>query len=340
MTAASGGRPLVTFALFAYNQERYIREAVEGAFSQTYRPLEIILSDDCSTDRTFEIMQEMAEAYDGPHNVRVVKTPGNLGVASHVLLRGREASGEIVVVAAGDDVSKPERTNEHVPLYADEDVMGVSGAFDLIDSQGKLLSSQNIQPVARNALKDESSLFGRLSFPYVVIQGSTASYRRRLFQLGLPRFDLTFAEDNLLNFLIYAHGYRVAFLGRSMVRYRVQCDAISNRPIADEDIRVRESRSHAAVSKAINKMDAFRWIATNAGPHCPADLKEIRDRRARYLAMQEWPGLSVFGRITSILKSAGKLDFASLKWKCARVFGTVPEYQPRTWLYCVSRRLR
>ena len=62
-------QPMVTFALFAYNQEKYIREAVKGAFSQTYEPLEIILSDDCSSDRTFEIMQEMAKAYQGPHRV-------------------------------------------------------------------------------------------------------------------------------------------------------------------------------------------------------------------------------------------------------------------------------
>ena len=50
-------RPLVTFALFAYNQEKYIREAVEGAFSQTYQRMEIILSDDCSTDSTFDILK-------------------------------------------------------------------------------------------------------------------------------------------------------------------------------------------------------------------------------------------------------------------------------------------
>jgi len=41
-------RPLVTFALLAYNQEEFIREAVEGAFALTYEQLEIILSDDCS----------------------------------------------------------------------------------------------------------------------------------------------------------------------------------------------------------------------------------------------------------------------------------------------------
>lgn len=42
---------LISFVLIAYNQERFIREAVEGAFSQTYSPLEIILSDDASSDR-------------------------------------------------------------------------------------------------------------------------------------------------------------------------------------------------------------------------------------------------------------------------------------------------
>lgn len=61
-------RPLVTFALFACNQEKYIREAVEGAFSQSYEPLEIILSDDCSSDRTFE-MREMAAEYKGAHRL-------------------------------------------------------------------------------------------------------------------------------------------------------------------------------------------------------------------------------------------------------------------------------
>ena len=59
----------VTFVLFAYNQEKYIREAVEGALSQTYGAMEIILSDDRSTDRTFEIMEEVVAEYTGIHEV-------------------------------------------------------------------------------------------------------------------------------------------------------------------------------------------------------------------------------------------------------------------------------
>lgn len=103
-------RPLVTFALFAYNQEKYIREAVEGAFSQTYEPLEIILSDDCSSDRTFEIMQEMAAEYEGLHEVRVRRNQCNLGIADHFNTIVEESNGKFMVVAAGDDISFSERT--------------------------------------------------------------------------------------------------------------------------------------------------------------------------------------------------------------------------------------
>ncbi|WP_306120533.1 MULTISPECIES: glycosyltransferase [unclassified Roseitalea] len=110
-------RPLVTFALFAYNQERYIRDAIEGAFAQTYEPLEIILSDDCSTDRTFEVMQEMASEYQGPHNVRVRRSELNLGTALHLQAVALCSNGAIVVVAAGDDISVAIRTEKIVNAW-------------------------------------------------------------------------------------------------------------------------------------------------------------------------------------------------------------------------------
>ena len=60
-------QPLVSFTILCYNQEAFIREAVEGAFSQTYSPLEIIISDDCSKDQTYEIVKQMADAYRKGH---------------------------------------------------------------------------------------------------------------------------------------------------------------------------------------------------------------------------------------------------------------------------------
>jgi glycosyltransferase involved in cell wall biosynthesis len=102
--------PLITFFVCAYNQEQFIREAVEGALAQTYSPLEILLSDDCSTDRTFEIMSEMAAAYRGPHQIVLNRNQKNLRVSGHFTRAIELSHGEILVGAAGDDVSFSNRT--------------------------------------------------------------------------------------------------------------------------------------------------------------------------------------------------------------------------------------
>lgn len=103
-------RPLVTFFVLAYRQEATVRAAVEGAFAQTYQPLEIILSDDASLDGTFRIMEEMAAAYRGPHRVVLNRNPANLGLIGHLNRVMALAKGRFVVQNAGDDVSLPERT--------------------------------------------------------------------------------------------------------------------------------------------------------------------------------------------------------------------------------------
>jgi glycosyltransferase involved in cell wall biosynthesis len=110
MNSGSQERPLVTFFVCAYKQEQFIREAVAGAFAQTYSPLEIILSDDCSPDRTFEIMQEMAAAYRGPHKIVLNRTSSNVGLCGHLNWICDLANGEWLIAGAGDDVSQPERT--------------------------------------------------------------------------------------------------------------------------------------------------------------------------------------------------------------------------------------
>lgn len=131
-------KPLVTFALFAYNQEQFIREAVEGAFAQTYEPLEIILSDDCSTDRTFEIIQEMAAEYKGPHSLRLNQNPKNLGLIGHVNKIFESASSEVIVLAAGDDISENLRVEKIADVFFKQPkVMLVHSSARIIDENRK-----------------------------------------------------------------------------------------------------------------------------------------------------------------------------------------------------------
>jgi len=102
-------RPSITFALFAYKQEAYIREAITGAFSQTYSPLTIILSDDHSPDQTFAIMEEMAQEYNGPHKIVLNRNDSNLGLCGHINRVMELVETDWVLDAAGDDISLPHR---------------------------------------------------------------------------------------------------------------------------------------------------------------------------------------------------------------------------------------
>ena len=109
----AAGRPLATLFITSYNQEAYVGAAIDGAFAQTYAPLEIVMSDDASADRTFEIMREKAAAYRGPHRIVLNRNEKNLGIVPHVEKVMSLASGEIIVENAGDDVSVPHRVETH-----------------------------------------------------------------------------------------------------------------------------------------------------------------------------------------------------------------------------------
>lgn len=137
----SHNRPLLTLTICACNQERFIREAVEGALAQTYQPLEIILSDDCSKDRTFEIMRKMAESYQGPHKIILNQNPSNLGLAGHSNRLAELAHGQLLVGVAGDDVCLPNRAEIVYQAWENSGkrAMGIQSGFIAIDENGVVL---------------------------------------------------------------------------------------------------------------------------------------------------------------------------------------------------------
>jgi glycosyltransferase involved in cell wall biosynthesis len=213
-------RPLVTFALFAYNQEQYIREAVEGAFAQTYEPLEIILSDDCSSDRTFEIMQEMAAAYEGPHEVRVRKNEVNFGTALHVQAVAKHSKGTIVVVAAGDDVSLPERCERIAYSWTSSAHVVSCIHSGAISFENCELSEEIRLPRTTSiiSIKDRMNFLLEDRLPFL---SPTCAYSRKLFDDFEPLMGGSIIEDGILAMRSLSVG-AVLSIDEPLVRLRVQ----------------------------------------------------------------------------------------------------------------------
>ena len=93
--------------LLAYNQQETIESAIDSVLGQQCEPIEIVLSDDASSDCSFELMQAAAERYRGPHSVRARRNATNLGIGQHYNELVRATRAPLLVTAAGDDISTP-----------------------------------------------------------------------------------------------------------------------------------------------------------------------------------------------------------------------------------------
>ena len=240
-------RPLVTFALFAYNQEKYIREAVEGAFAQTYEPLEIILSDDCSTDRTFEIMEEMAAGYRGPHRVAIRKSPKNRRIIGHINDVVSLAQGEIIIMAAGDDISLPSRTLRITQEFKwNKEICGVFTAYQELSSEKIIdysIPKKTIIPKIEHAIN-----LGGIGL------GATYAYRRECFFLPAPMDETLKLEDRILPLRAAVLG-SVIFINDPLVIYRVTHVASEEKARKTIDMSIENQRSH--ISLIIKDLDSL-----------------------------------------------------------------------------------
>ncbi|MEO7916820.1 MAG: glycosyltransferase [Dokdonella sp.] len=213
--SASKVRPLVTFALFAYNQEAYVREAVRAALAQDYRPLQIIFSDDASTDRTFELMQE--EACACPSGVEIVlnRNELNLGIANHINQVVRMAAGDYLVLASGDDVSLPQRASASVHALINDlqGRMALHSAVINMDHEGNTVRLR--QNPHRNNMVSPETIIDK----DVYLTGSSVTVNKSLYADFPPLHRDVVNEDKVTAFRSAFRGGAI-YIEQPLVRYR------------------------------------------------------------------------------------------------------------------------
>lgn len=298
---------LVSFYVIACNQERLVAEAVAGALAQTWSPLEVVLSDDCSDDNTFAVMQDAARAYRGPHRVALNRTEKRLGIGAHINRVLGLCSGEWIVASAGDDVSLPDRTarlraawesdNRHAGLvYSNLLEMNEDG------TDRALLDFRHELPAGRQRWDYRDRLAGcRLP-----VHGAGFAYPRRTFtDFGPFREGIVF-EDNVLNWRAELTG-GVLLCPEPLVRHRNHSGQITNlhsrQALRDADNRRRRLHWSDVVTRRQNLADARialerGWIDAAAHREAEKILSErLRDEERDYQLF--WGGFGQRWRLLS-----------------------------------------
>ncbi|MCU0598933.1 MAG: glycosyltransferase family 2 protein [Desulfobacterales bacterium] len=128
---------LVSTIIPVYNRPQMIRKAVESVLSQTYRPIEIIVVNDGSTDETPNVLDELKSSY--PQEITVIrKENGGPGLAREA---GRlKAKGEYIQYLDSDDWLLPEKFMIQVNALKVHPECGIAyGISRLVDDQGDVL---------------------------------------------------------------------------------------------------------------------------------------------------------------------------------------------------------
>jgi glycosyltransferase involved in cell wall biosynthesis len=131
----------VAVVIPTFNYARFITEAVESALAQTLSPLEVIVVDDGSTDRTSEVMA----VYASDPRVRYLRQE-NRGLSAARNTGIRAARGEFIALLDADDRWKPEKLSRQLAEFTQEQVGLVYCGREVFDEHG----TQNSDPADRS----------------------------------------------------------------------------------------------------------------------------------------------------------------------------------------------
>lgn len=236
----------MSVGLLSYQQQDTIERAFRSLVSQNYHePLEILVADDGSTDDTPKILQALIEQYQGSHHVRNVSGSINLGLIGNVNRVFEQSNGEFVFLAAGDDLSSPDRVVECMKIFTkNSDVMAVHTKVWEINKEGVRLK-ERIPPVVSAHVKAEEAVLKNS-----ILIGATGAYRAGLFEFFGPLKSPFLFEDLIFAYRAVLKG-RLYYLDKPLVEYRVEEGLSSNQKFSSKklrsDARLRGAKRSVAI---------------------------------------------------------------------------------------------
>lgn len=171
--------PLASAVIITYNQEQYIEQTIECALAQKVDfDYEIIIGEDCSTDRTREICLRYQEKY--PDIIRVITSDKNVGLLDNWDRSVKAARGKYIAGCAGDDYwHNPDKLQKQVKFLEENQDYGMvhSDAYALYENTSDI--TQHIHPKIDNHLDSRNFIEQTLILNQVI--AGTVMFKKKYF---------------------------------------------------------------------------------------------------------------------------------------------------------------
>jgi len=168
---------LISIAMATYNGEKYLKEQLDSIYAQTYKNIEVIVTDDCSSDGTVGILEQ----YSKSHGLKYFANEENIGFVKNFEKAVSLCDGEFIALSDQDDIWLPHKLTTLVQNIGDN-ILACSDA-KLIDENNHVIA-ESFFKYANDPKND------RLTFPKLLIRnyvtGCTVLMKRDILQKAHP----------------------------------------------------------------------------------------------------------------------------------------------------------
>lgn len=246
-------------ALCTYNGEKYLEELLGSILSQTVPPDEIIIVDDCSSDRTVSIIKNFAEKFP---QIKLHLQSTNLGPISAFQLAISLTSMPYVFLADQDDIWSPRKIelmlSSGIEDHSDLPFLAFSD-LEAIDEKGNLISTSfwKMAGLYPHQTTFKSLLFGN------VVTGCAAMINAKMkeYLSTIPQGVLM--HDHWMALIAYGFGQAV-YIDEPLVKYRIHAASVTRKSPASLLWRMRQQFTHLTTAyfhflkKEITQAEVFK----------------------------------------------------------------------------------
>lgn len=211
----------VSVCIPTYNQSQYLTQAILSAYNQSIKPIEIIVSDDCSTDGTADVLSRLSNEIP---ILKVISQPVNLGITYNSDNCLRCATGDLIIRLDSDDYLSPFYLEKLSKLLVKYPQAGYAhAAVQEVDQYGSFL--QKRQLARKSGYQDSIEALQSASKGYRVSANIIMFKREALIKVNYLTDRPMSAEDYHLSASLAAAGFGNVYLNEVLSFYRVWVDA-------------------------------------------------------------------------------------------------------------------
>ena len=268
--------PLISICIPNYNHGRVVKETIISALSQPSDNIEVIVSDNASTDSSPTVYQ----SFHCARNLRIIHQPSTLPMTTHWNMFSSQAKGEWVLMLSSDDILLPDFYVKIVPLLS-SDVDAVFFEYDyLYDSDGERV--KKVPFYDHDAVIDAAQQFRVFlkgnNFPL-----SVCLVRRKLMdRIGWFNQTFNFCSDWHAWLDITAQARKVAYIKSPLLLYRIHAQNETNRCVRNGSAlrEIIKMKTHFInLAKDISDADRYASVRNSLklAEHYLAEVRECGD---------------------------------------------------------------